>query len=92
MDNTIAKLISTLDRTPAAGAPLLGPANNLQAFSFNGIQAVSDNFGTIRGDWNVTDKDRLSGSWYRDHSSWSKPDALNESTSGFLVPHQAESL
>jgi hypothetical protein len=92
VDNTMAALVAALDRTPTAGAPLLGPANNLQAFSFNGIEAVSDNFGTIRGDWNVTDKDRLSASWYRDHSSWSKPDALNETTSGFLVPHQAESL
>jgi hypothetical protein len=92
VDNTMAQVIAALDRTPTAGAALLGPANNLQAYNFDGIEAVSDNFGTARADWDISQKDRLSFDWYRDHSSWSKPDALNETTSGFLVPHQTESL
>jgi Carboxypeptidase regulatory-like domain len=92
VDNTMAQVMAALGRTPTAGAPLLGPANNLQVFAFDGSQVVSDNFGTIRADWNISEKDRLSFSWYRDHSSWSKPDNLNENITGFLVPHQAESL
>ena len=92
VDNTMARLMAALGRTPSASAPLLGPANNLQGFSFDGEEVVSDNFGTARADWDISAKDRLSASWYRDHSSWSKPDGLNEVTTGFLVPHQAESL
>jgi len=90
VDNTIAKLIKGID--PLPNGSLVGPANNYGSYFFDGQQVVSDNFGTARADWNVTQKDRLGFSWYRDHSSWSKPDGLNNTTSGFLVPHQAESL
>jgi hypothetical protein len=90
VDNTMEKVIKALD--PLPNGPLLGPANNLGFYTFDGQQSVSDNFGTVRADWNISSKDRLSASWYRDHSSWGKPDGLNATIDGFLVPHQAESL
>ncbi|MGH9679167.1 MAG: TonB-dependent receptor domain-containing protein, partial [Candidatus Acidiferrales bacterium] len=50
------------------------------------------NYGTARFDFNISDKDSLTGSWYRDNSSWLRPDILAQAVSGFEVPHTAYTL
>ena len=97
IDNTIAKLIGSgggfgLDPLPNDPAGLIGPGNNIGNFNSNGLQDVTDNYGTVRGDLKISNEDSLSGSWYRDASTWTKPDALNQARTGFQVPHKAYSL
>jgi len=97
IDNTIAKLIGSssgfgLDPLPNDPAGLIGPGNNIGNFNSNGKQNVTDNYGTVRGDLKISDKDSLTGSWYRDASTWTKPDSLNQARTGFQVPHKAYSL
>jgi hypothetical protein len=100
VDNTIEKLIK-LDQPsgiPAGGfdplpnGPLVGPDNNLGSYFSDGKQRVTDNYASVRFDFKISDKDSLSGSWYRDHSQFSVPDTLNYNISGFLVPHGAYTL
>jgi hypothetical protein len=94
VDTTIEKLISATG-TPAGGleplpnGALLGPDNNVAQYFTDGKQRVSDNYGTVRGDLKLSDKDSLSGSWYRDHSTWIKPDSFDQSIGGYQVPHAA---
>jgi hypothetical protein len=96
VDNTIAAFVAALDPLPncdlAAAGCLIGPSFNAAHYTFSGAQAVTDNYVTLRGDIKISDKDSLNSSWYRDNSSWSKPDALNTSTRGFLLPNQAISV
>jgi hypothetical protein len=94
VDNTIEKLINP-SGTPAGGLePLPNGAllNNVAQFVSDGNQKVTDNYSTVRGDLKITDKDSLVGTWYRDHSTWTKPDSFNQDISGFQVPHAAYSL
>jgi len=97
VDNTIARLINPAG-TPAGGleplpnGALLGPDNNVAQFVSDGNQKVTDNYSTVRGDLKITDKDSLVGTWYRDHSTWTKPDAFNQDFNGFQVPHAAYTL
>jgi hypothetical protein len=100
VDNTIEKLIKPDQPSgiPAGGfdplpnGPLVGPDNNLGSFFSDGKQRVTDNYASVRFDFKISDKDSLSGSWYRDHSQFSVPDTLNYNISGFLVPHGAYTL
>jgi hypothetical protein len=93
IDNTIAKLIgsggSGFGLDPLPNGALVGPDNNIGRFNSDSKQRVTDNYGTVRGDLKLSDKDSLSGSWYRDTSSWLRPDSLNQAISGFEVPHNA---
>jgi len=97
VDNTIERLINPTG-TPAGGleplpnGALLGPDNNVGQFFSDGEQRVTDNYGTVRGDLRISDKDSLVGSWYQDHSTWTKPDSFNENISGFQVPHGSYTL
>jgi len=97
VDNTIEQLINPTG-SPAGGleplpnGALLGPDNNVAQFFSDGEQRVSDNYGTVRGDLKISDKDSLVGSWYQDHSTWTKPDSFNQDISGFRVPHAAYTL
>jgi hypothetical protein len=97
VDDTMEKLISasgtpagSLDPLPNGG--LTGPDNNVGLFFSDSKQRVSDNYATTRGDLKISDKDSLSGSWYRDHSTWTLPNNLNYDVSGFEVPHAAYTL
>jgi carboxypeptidase family protein len=96
VDNTIAAFVNALDPLPnctlTALGCLVGPSFNAAHYTFSGAQAVTDNYVTLRGDIKISDKDSLNSSWYRDNSSWSKPDNLDTSTRGFLLPNQAISV
>jgi hypothetical protein len=96
VDNTIAAFVNALDPLPnctlTAPGCLVSPSFNAAHYTFSGAQAVTDNYITLRGDIKMSDKDSLNSSWYRDNSSWSKPDGLNTSTRGFLLPNQAISV
>ncbi len=94
VDNTIEKLINP-SGTPAGGLEPLPNGvllNNVAQFVSDGNQKVTDNYSTVRGDLKITDKDSLVGTWYRDHSTWTKPDSFNQDINGFQVPHAAYSL
>jgi hypothetical protein len=92
IDNTMATLIGSgtsgfgLEPFPNGSAIGVG---NIGNFNSNGKQGVNDNYGTVRGDLKISDKDSLAGSWFRDASTWSKPNAFNQDISGFQVPHKA---
>ena len=97
VDNTMEKLVSP-SGTPAGGleplpnGAMLGPDNNVAQFFSDGNQKVTDNYSTVRGDLRISDKDSVVGSWYRDHSTWTKPDSFNQDINGFQVPHAAYSV
>jgi hypothetical protein len=96
IDNTIAKLIgsgtSGFGLEPLPNGSLIPSGFNVGNFNSNGKQGVTDNYGTVRGDLRISDKDSLAGSWFRDASTWTKPNAFNQDISGFQVPHKAYSL
>ena len=76
---------------PAPNAGLTG-VGNTGNYAFSGAQTVPENYFTTRGDVKLTDKDSLNASWYYDHSTYSKPDALNQLLDGFIVMRQGASL
>ena len=96
VDNTIAKLIgsgtSGFGLEPFPNGDPIGKAANIGNFNSAGTQRVTDNYATIRGDLKISDKDSLSASWYRDASTWAKPNAFNQDVSGFQVPHKSYTL
>jgi hypothetical protein len=79
------------------GALVTGGVNNINnnnnAYYTSDIgEYTSDNYATVRGDLKISDKDSLTGSWYRDTSTWKKPglySGTSASFGGFLVPHGA---
>ena len=79
--NTLA-FVNALFQVPAT---LSGPSNNTGSFTFNGAQTVSENYGTERVDLRLSDHDTIDSSYYYDHSTWSRPDALNDQLQGFVV-------
>ncbi|MCU1340671.1 MAG: hypothetical protein JWN92_94 [Candidatus Acidoferrum typicum] len=98
VDNTIFKLINPAG-SPAGGLMPLpnGPVNinaggNTGSIFTDGGQRASDNYGTVRGDFKLSDKDSLAASWYRDTSTWIRPNVFNDTLTGFEVPHSAYSL
>lgn len=90
VDNTESAFIKALMRPPTPGLPLVGP--NVGQYSFDGKQTVTDNYYTIRADYSISNTDHLDGSWYQDHSTWAKPDPMNNYLTGYTVPHNAYSL
>jgi hypothetical protein len=90
VDNFVASFIDAID--PLPNGSLVGPSNNVGHYTFAGAQAVTDNYVTLRGDVKISDKDSLNSSWYRDHSTWTKPSPLNNSRSGYILPNQAVSI
>src|SRR4029077_20619872 len=53
---------------------------------------ADDNYGTVRGDFRISEKDSLAASWYRDTSTWQRPNLYNDTLSGYQVPHSAYTL
>jgi Carboxypeptidase regulatory-like domain len=79
---------------PLPNAGLIGSTKspNTGNYAFSGAQTVPENYYTTRGDVKLSDKDSLNASWYYDHSSFSKPDNLNQVLDGFIVMRQGASL
>jgi hypothetical protein len=96
VDNFVYSFMNALDPFPNCNISgpncLVGPDNNSALYTFTAAQAVTDNYVTLRGDVKLSDKDSLNSSWYWDHSSWAKPDPLDLSTSGYIIPNQAISV
>ena len=81
---------------PLPNGALLVPGSNDDAFYQSNLgQYSTDNYATVRGDLRISNNDSLTGSWYRDTSTWRRPGAFtdaNLSYSGFQVPHSAYTL
>src|SRR6267378_4202096 len=90
VDNFVYSYINALD--PLPNGSTIKPDFNAGRYNFSGAQAVTDNYVTLRGDVKISEKDSVDASWYRDHSSWAKPQSLNESTNGYILPNQSVAL
>src|ERR1700674_1256498 len=88
VDPTIQKFFTFY---PLPNAGLIAPGNTGN-FAFSSAESVVDNYYTTRGDVKISDKDNLSASWYRDRSTFSRPDSLNNTLEGYIVSGQAASL
>jgi hypothetical protein len=89
VDNSIAAYIAALEP-----APLPGATGNPDIVSnvYSGVQRVTDNYFTLRADLKISDKDSLNAEYYRDHSTWSKPNAFDNITTGYVLPNQTASI
>ncbi len=47
-------------------------------FLFSGVQRAPENFGTLRTDYRIGDKDNLFGTFLRDQAEFTQPDAFND--------------
>jgi hypothetical protein len=89
VDNTIKAYIDALDPLPLPGATVKG---NFASNVYGGVQGVTDNYFTLRTDLRISDKDSLNAEYYRDHSTWSKPNAFDNQTTGYVLPNQTGSI
>jgi Carboxypeptidase regulatory-like domain len=83
--NTLA-FINAFFQVPTT---LAGPSNNTGSFTFIGQNVVTENYGTERVDFHLSDHDTLNSSYYYDHSIWSTPDPLNDQLNGFVIDRWA---
>ena len=88
VDNTIAGYMAALE--PASLNPAC--ATNICSNVYGGVQAVRDDYFTLRTDFKVSDKDSINASYYRDHSNWAKPNAFDNQTTGYILPNQSAAL
>ena len=89
VDNTVAAYIAALDPLPQPSAAVKGDfASNI----YSGVQGVTDNYFTLRADLKISDKDSVDAEYYRDHSSWSKPNSFDNQTTGYILPNQTGSI
>src|SRR5207245_1358772 len=54
-----------------------GISGDIGKFVFAGVQAVPENFGTIRLDHRISDKDSLFGTYLIDKADYAQPDKMN---------------
>ena len=90
VDNFIATYMNDLSPTPNNG--LIGPGNNTGNFLTSGVQAVDDDYGTVRVDYKISDKDSINASMYRDYSTWAKPGSFDFTTTGYILPNMSVAL
>ncbi len=90
VDNFVAKYYNAL--TPAFNNGLIGPDNNTGNFLASADQAVNDDYGTVRVDWKISDKDSMDAAMYRDYSTWAKPGPFAFDTTGYTLPNQVYSI
>lgn len=88
VDPFVTSYINALE--PAPQDPTA--TTNTVVNTYHGVQGVTDNYFTLRADYKISDNDSLNSSYYRDHSSWSKPNAFNNQTTGYILPNQAASI
>src|SRR6195256_1838002 len=60
---------------PPPSGPVIGDGNTAQ-YNFAPIQVVNENFFTIRADQNISDKDKLFGTYSFDNAPSTRPDAF----------------
>ena len=79
--------------SPLPNGAVITPTNNDDAYYNSDLgEYASDDYSTVRGDLKITNNDSLTGSWYRDSSTWKKPGLYSGSSlsySGYQVPHSA---
>lgn len=94
--NTITidpKVAPYLPLYPFPNAGLVPGANGDTGFvNTAGLQPVTENYVTARGDDKISDKDSLVGSWFLDRSTQNTPDNLLDSTSEVFSQRQLYSL
>jgi hypothetical protein len=89
VDNSIAAYIAALEPAPLPGAT---GSPDIVSNVYSGVQRVTDNYFTLRSDLKISDKDSLNAEYYRDHSTWSKPNAFDNITTGYVLPNQTASI
>ena len=62
---------------PHATPGTVTAANDTGKFIFAGVQLVPENFGTIRLDHRIGDKDSIFGTYLVDNADYTQPDAMN---------------
>ncbi len=65
---------------------------NTGRYAFSGAQVVPENYFTTRGDVKISQKDTLNGAYYYDHSTYTKPDSLNQVLDQFALGRQGFSV
>ena len=88
VDNTVSAYMAALEPLPLNSSCVTNICSNV----YNGVQAVRDDYFTLRSDFKISDKDSVDASYYRDHSNWAKPNAFNNQTTGYLLPNQSVAL
>jgi hypothetical protein len=91
VNNFIATYINDLTPLPNNGL-IGGPTGNTGNYLTSGVQAVDDDYGTARVDYTISDKDKIFGSIYRDYSTWTKPEAFDFTTTGYILPNMSAAL
>src|SRR6202035_5336769 len=73
VDSSVAKFLAL---EPPPNGSLIGDGNTAH-FNFAPVQVVNENFFTIRADQNISDKDKLFGTYSFDNAPSSTPDAFD---------------
>ena len=72
VDNNVNKFLAL---EPSPNGPIIGDGNTAQ-YNFAPVQVVNENYFTIRADQNISDKDKLFGTYSFDNAPSSRPDAF----------------
>ena len=88
VDNTIASYMAALEPTQQDPTCVKNICSNV----YSGVQAVQDDYFSLRTDYKLSDKDSIDASYYRDHSNWAKPNAFDNQTTGYYLPNQSAAL
>jgi outer membrane receptor protein involved in Fe transport len=72
VDNDVTKFLAL---EPLPNGPLIGNGDTAK-YDFAPVQVVNENFFTIRADQNISDKDKLFGTYSFDNAPSSTPDAF----------------
>jgi hypothetical protein len=82
VDSAVAKFLAL---EPMPNGPVIGdPTGNgdTAVFTFAPVQVVNENFFTIRADQNISDKDKLFGTYSFDNAPSTTPDAFDNVVNG----------
>ena len=84
VDSAVAKFLAL---EPPPNGAVIGTGDTAH-FNFAPIQVVNENFFTIRADQNISDKDKLFGTYSFDNSPSTTPDAFDNVVNGQLDRRQ----
>ena len=88
VDNTVASYIAALEPAPQDASCVTNICSN----HYGGVQGVVDNYFTLRTDYKISENDSVDANYYQDHSTWDKPNAFDNQTSGYVLPNRAASI